>query len=173
MSERPTADRPSVARRMEILDMVESTSSTSRMENVELVASSPRLSSPSTVFPATPPSPMPSIVVTPPSSPANDSLEALEVGGEALTEEGNATGDNLVEGDESMEVEHLPKVKRGKNFEFEFTKSFESEASFQEYWTKSDLQNTFKKCDRKTTSNGEYTVYRCIFGKKSGYQVCS
>ena len=36
----------------------------------------------------------------------------------------------------------------------------------------SDLYKNFKKCDKKTTSNGEYTVYRCIFGKKSGYKSC-
>ena len=89
LPERPTADRPSVARRMEILELVESTSSTSRMENVELVASSPRLLSPSTVLPGTLQSPIPSIVITPPSYPANDSLEVLEVGEVALTEEVN------------------------------------------------------------------------------------
>ena len=56
-----------------------------------------------------------------------------------------------------MEVEHSQKV---------------SEASFQEYLNDSDLHNNFLKRDRKTTSEGEYTVYICIFGKKSGYKVC-
>ena len=172
MPEKPTADRPSVARRMEILELVESNFSTSRMENEELVASSPTPSTPSAVFPATMHSPIPSIVVTPPSYPANDSLEVLEVGGEAITEEVNANEDDLVEGDETMEVENSQKVKRGKNFNFEFTKSFESETKFQEYWNDSDLHTNFKKCDRKATSTGKYIVYRCIFGKKSGYKVC-
>ena len=143
-----------------------------------LPVSSPLTSSPRVSFndeiveiPASPIPYEPNITPPPAMPDFNDSLEAMEVGGDPIEDDGDGRDDDDAppENEEDQQMEETR--RRGKNLEFEFTKAFENHETFLEYWNGgSDLYKNFKKCDKKTTSNGEYTVYRCIFGKKSGYK---